>query len=183
VYDLYNATEFDETSPLCPDPKNPYQATKTEAERAVWAASAEGLPVLVIRPCNVLAATPNSYWGEAWLKRVADGFNRWHPDGRFPWIHVENLVDLTLLAVRTPQAVGQAYTAVDGQVPNSEYWGRLAQWVGNTRAPEGVPGGWQFHTEKIQALGYQPRVSFAEAMAEIEAFAQAHGYMREEGCR
>jgi len=176
VYDLYHEKTFDESSPLCSDPQNPYQATKVEAERAVWAASEQGLPVLVIRPCNVLSAHPTSYWGEVWLQRVAQGFNRWHPETPFPWIHVENLVDLTMLAISKPECVGQAYTAIDGHVPGREYWGRLAQWTGNTKAPEGEPGGWEFSIAKNRSLGYSPKVSFEEAMAEIEAYARSRGY-------
>lgn len=176
VYDLYNATSFDETSPLCPDPQNVYQATKTEAERRVWQASEAGLPVLVIRPCNVLSAHPTSAWGPLALKRVADGFNRWRPDGLFPWVHVENLVDLTLLAIQRPEAVGQAYTAIDGDVTNVEYWGRLAQMVGNTQAPDGLLRRWHFSNEKARKLGWVSRLTFEEAMAELEAYARANGY-------
>ncbi len=176
VYDLYNATTFDEASPLCADPKNPYQATKVEAEKAVWAAKAEGLPVLVIRPCNVLSSHWTSHWGPVAIRRVAEGFHNWHPDGLFPWIHVENLVDLTLLAMRTPQAVGEAYTAIDGHVPNSEYWGRIARWVGITRPPAGNPTRWHFGLEKNRALGYEPRITYDEAMAELEGLARSMGY-------
>ncbi len=172
VYDLYNETSFDETSPLCPDPKNPYQATKTEAERVVWRASEQGLPVLVIRPCNVLSAHPTSYWGPIALQKVRDGVIRWHPEGLFQWVHVENLVDLTLLAIRIPEAVGQAYTAVDGEVPNDEYWGRMSRWVGVTPEPGGIPRRWHFSTEKARRLGYRPRVTYEEAMAEIETCAR-----------
>lgn len=178
VYDLYNATSFDETSPLCPDPQNVYQATKTEAERRVWQASETGLPVLVIRPCNVLSAHPTSAWGPLALKRVADGFNRWHPDGFFPWVHVENLVDLTLLTMQSPEAVGQAYTAIDGDVTNTEYWGRIAKMVGNTLAPEGALRRWHFSNEKARKLGWQSRFTFEEAMAELEAYARANGYAK-----
>lgn len=176
VYDLYSgATEFDERSPITSDPKNPYQETKAAAERAVWQGAEQGLPVLVLRPCNVLSIHPTSYWGPIAVQRVAEGFHRWHPDGIFPWIHVENLCDLTLLAIQTPGAVGQAYTAIDGHVPNTEYWGRIARWVGNTAEPDGVPARWHFHTEKNRSLGYEPRVSFEEAMEEL------HGYARQKG--
>lgn len=178
VYDLYNETTFDETAPLCPDPKNPYQATKTEAERRVWQASAAGLPVLVIRPSNVLSVHPTSYWGPIALQKMAEGAVRWHPDGLFPWVHVENLVDLTLLAMHSPEAVGQAYTAVDGDVPNTEYWGQIAQWVGNTQAPDGIARRWHFSAAKARKLGWQTRITFAAAMAELEAHAKANGYGR-----
>ncbi|HLO01591.1 MAG TPA: NAD-dependent epimerase/dehydratase family protein [Symbiobacteriaceae bacterium] len=176
VYDLYNETSFDETAPLCPDPKNPYQATKTEAERRVWQASEAGLPVLVIRPSNVLSIHPTSYWGPIALQKMAEGAVRWHPDGLFPWVHVENLVDLTLLAMRRPAAVGQAYTAVDGEVSNTDYWGRIAQLVGNAQAPDGVLRRWHFSAAKARKLGWQTRVTYEEAMVELEAYARANGY-------
>jgi nucleoside-diphosphate-sugar epimerase len=178
VYDLYNQTAFDDASPLCPDPKNPYQATKTEAERIVWRASEAGLPVLVIRPCNVLAASPSSYWGPIALQKVAEGKVRWHPDGLFQWVHVENLVDLLLLAVRSPEAVGEAYTAVDGEVPNAEYWGRMEGWLGRAPQHGGLPWRWHFATEKARALGWQSRVTYEEAMAELEAYVRANGYIQ-----
>lgn len=177
VYDLYaGATEFDETSPLCADPKNPYQETKTAAERAVWQGAGQGLPVLVLRPCNVLSVHPTSYWGPIAVQKVNEGFHRWHPEGIFPWIHVENLCDLTLLAMQTPAAVGQAYTAIDGHVPNAEYWGRIARWVGNTAAPDGTPARWHFRTEKNRSLGYEPRISFEQAMEELHRYARAKGF-------
>lgn len=175
VYDLYGDTAFDETSPLCANPQNVYQETKVEAERLVWQAREQGLPVAVIRPCNVLSVHPTSYWGPIALQKVADGLIKWDPAGLFQWVHVENLVDLTLLAVRSPQAVGQAYTAVDGEVPNDEYWGRMARWVGHAPAPGGIPRRWHFAMEKARReLGYRTRVTYAEAMAELEAYARAH---------
>jgi len=176
VYDLYHHEEFDESSPLCSDAKNSYQATKTEAERVVWAGAEAGLPLLVIRPCNILSVHPTSHWGPKTLQRVAEGFHRWHPEGSFPWIHIDNLTDLFSLAVGTPAAVGQAYTATDGHVTNADYFGRIARWVGNTTPPDGPLQRWHFHVEKNLSLGYTPRVTFAAAMAELEACARAMGY-------
>lgn len=176
VYDLYNQKEFSESSPLCPAPSNPYQATKTAAEQLVWKGAAAGLPVLVIRPCNVLSAQPRSYWGARALEKVAAGFDRWHPEGLFPWVHVDNLADLVLLALGTPGTLGQAFNAIDGYVPEVEYWGKLARWAGNTNPPVGQPLGWHFSMEKSHALGYRPRVSFADAMEELAVWARANGY-------
>lgn len=176
VYDLYNETNFDESSPLCPDPRNVYQATKTTAEHLVWAAAEQGLPVTVIRPCNVLGVHPTSTWGPLMVQRIAAGFDRWHPDSIFPWIHVENLVDLLLLAIRSPEAVGQAYTAIDGHVTGREYYGRIAGWLGRSHAePTAAPFRWQFALAKNRALGHSPRITFEAAMGELEQHARASG--------
>lgn len=178
AYDLYNGTEFDESSPLCPDPKTTYQATKTAAERAVWQASEAGLPVLVIRPCNILSLHGSSYWGPVAVQRMAAGAVKYHPDSTFPWITIESLVDLTLLAVRTPSAVGQAYTAIDGHVSNAAFWGRIAGWLGKEPELSTVLRHFHFPNAKARSLGWEPKVTYEEAMAQLEAYARAEGSPR-----
>jgi nucleoside-diphosphate-sugar epimerase len=182
VYDARGLSEVDEQSPLWAGSRNPYNQTKADAERAVWEASARGLPVVVLRPPAVLGAHPTSRWCVRAIRRLAAGEEPWHPESNFGWVHAENLVDALLLAAAHPGSVGEAYNVVDGHVPAGEYYGRLARRLGLPEEPPAhlmPPAPWQgtWKAEKIRALGYQPRLGFADAMAEIERFAVEVGLL------
>lgn len=86
-----------------------------------------------------------------------------------PWIHVENLVDMLMLTSQGPEAVGQAYNAVDGHVPTAEFQGRIAAWLGRETQETSQRAGFieEYPADKIRALGYRPRITFGEAMEEL----------------
>ncbi|MFZ5827844.1 MAG: NAD-dependent epimerase/dehydratase family protein [Bacillota bacterium] len=170
VYDVRNRKELPEESPLWEVGPYAYHHTKTEAERLVQAA-AKRLPTVILRPGAILSPHPSSTWGPLVVKRLAESETiRYHPEGILPWVHVENLVDMLMLAIQSPDAAGQAYNAVDGHVPFDQFHGQIAAWLGRdpVRITDQPPSQAQVYPgDKIRALGYSPRVTYDEAMAEI----------------
>jgi nucleoside-diphosphate-sugar epimerase len=106
--------EVDETTPLRPDSKALYPATKALAEMAVREASGDGFQAVVLRPRFV--------WG-AGDTTLLPGILELVEKGRFAWIggglqltdttHVDNVVEGLLLAAEKGRA-GEAYFVTDG---------------------------------------------------------------------
>jgi nucleoside-diphosphate-sugar epimerase len=106
--------EVDETTPLRPDSKALYPATKALAEQAVRGASADGFETVVLRPRFV--------WG-AGDTTLLPGILALLQQGKFAWIgggrqltdttHVDNVVEGLLLAAAKGRA-GEAYFVTDG---------------------------------------------------------------------
>ena len=100
------------------DENAPYQSTgseyadsKIEAEKLCWAYSAKGLPITILRPAIVYGPFGNS-WTVNVAKRLQSG--NWgtfeqYGEGKCNLVYVDDLVAAILLAVRHPQAVGQAF--------------------------------------------------------------------------
>ncbi|NGZ76536.1 NAD-dependent epimerase/dehydratase family protein [Saccharibacillus alkalitolerans] len=61
------------------------------------------------------------------VKKLADAEKvDWlHPDDLAPWVHAENVAEMCMLAAAHPAAVGQAYNAVDGNYPESQFGLRI----------------------------------------------------------
>jgi nucleoside-diphosphate-sugar epimerase len=107
--------DVDETSPLRPDSKALYPATKALAEQAVRGASANGFETVVLRPRFV--------WGVG-DTTLLPGIIQMVEKGRFAWIgggrqltditHVDNVVEGLLLAAAKGRA-GEAYFVTDGE--------------------------------------------------------------------
>ena len=94
------------------------------------------------------------------------------PAGCIPYAHVDNFTDAIVTAARTPEAAAQPYNIVDGQTTGREFFDRFSRWLGLDPLParhEMVP--WRGHFSGAKArreLGYAPRVSYEEVMAETE---------------
>jgi nucleoside-diphosphate-sugar epimerase len=169
--------EYDEGSPLV------YGVTKAEAERVLWRAAADGLPLVVLRPPNVLGADLLSTWGYHVALAIRDGKVELGGDGgnTWPFVHVENLLDAIGLALEHPNAVGEAFTVVDGHTTWAEYTGRFAAWLGaelhrrEPREPYDTFMG-RFSSEKVRTeLGYSPRLTYEDAMRETRLLLRVHG--------
>jgi nucleoside-diphosphate-sugar epimerase len=106
--------EVDETTPLRPDSKALYSATKALAEQAVRGAGGDGFETVVLRPRFV--------WG-AGDTTLLPGIAGMVESGKFAWIggggqltdttHVDNVVEGLLLAAARGRA-GEAYFVTDG---------------------------------------------------------------------
>jgi nucleoside-diphosphate-sugar epimerase len=106
--------EVDETTPLRPDSKALYSATKALAEKAVRGAGADGFETVVLRPRFV--------WGTG-DTTLLPGIVGMVESGRFAWIgggaqltdttHVDNVVEGLLLAAEKGRS-GEAYFVTDG---------------------------------------------------------------------
>src|SRR5262245_39627454 len=173
VYALDDRAVVDEST-LFLEEGPAFQLSRVRAEQAVWAASARGLPVTVLRAPNILGVHPTSTWSVLLAQRILKGEFALRGDGSasFPYAHVDNLVEAVLAAIRSARAVGQAYNIVDGQTTGREYTDRFCHWLGLPPRPGGqevVPWlGRPRGADAERELGYVARVSYEEAMSEIE---------------
>jgi nucleoside-diphosphate-sugar epimerase len=107
--------QVDEETPLRPDSKAHYPATKAMAEQRVRAAAGDGFETVVVRPRLV--------WGPG-DTTILPGLVGAVESGRFAWIggghhltdttHVDNVVEGLLLGARKGRS-GEAYFVTDGE--------------------------------------------------------------------
>jgi nucleoside-diphosphate-sugar epimerase len=173
VYALGDRAVVDEATPFRRDGPA-FHLSRVRAEQAVWAASARGLPVTVLRAPNILGVHPTSTWSVLLAQRILKGEFALRDDGSasFPYAHVDNLVEGVVAAIRSAGAVGQAYNIVDGQTTGREYTDRFCHWLGLSPLPGGQEvAPWRGRLDGTKAereLGYVTRVSYEEAMSEVE---------------
>lgn len=186
VYALDDRAVVDESTPFLHDGPA-FPLSRVRAEQAVWAAAGvRGLPVTVLRAPNILGVHPTSTWSVLLAQRILKGEFALRGDGSasFPYAHVDNLVEAVLAAIRTERAVGQAYNIVDGQTTGREYTDRFCHWLGLSPLPVGqevVPWRGRLSGAKAEReLGYVARVSYEEAMLEIERDLAQRGMTRRE---
>ncbi len=120
--------------------KDPYTVTKIEAEHAVFASHARGLPAVVLRPTVVYGN--GSTWLEEPIRMMKKGgfFLLGGGAGTCHGCYVENLVDALLLAGSHPRAVGQGYlVADDDPCAFRDYFAALARLAGVPEARRSVP--------------------------------------------
>jgi nucleoside-diphosphate-sugar epimerase len=183
VYALDDRAVVDEETPFRHEGPA-FNLSKVAAEYAVWAARARGLAVTVFRPQYILGGHPTSTWSALLAQRIRQGKYALAGDGSgsWPYVHVDNLAEAIVLAVRSPRAAGQAYNIVDGQTTAREYTDRFRQWLAGgplPTQPEVVPWRGRLSGEKAaRELGYKPRVTYAEAMAETERYLTASGLIK-----
>ena len=186
VYALEDRTIVDESTPiLAAGP--PFHMTKVHAEEAAWAASARGLPTTVFRPYAILGTHPTSTSSVLLAHQIARGefVMRGDGSGSWPYVHIDSLVEAVVTAAQIARAVGQAYNMVDGQMTGKAYLDRLCQLLGvDPLTPRGEIVPWRGHYSGAKAerdLGYRPRVSYEEAMAEIERYLAQVGLLKKPG--
>lgn len=163
-----------------------YGWTKAEADEEVFAFVERGLKATILRPTAILGFHPTSSWGFKAPKAVKEGRFRLRGDGldSMGYIHIENLVDVIGLVEANPVSIGQAYTLADGHVTWKAFTDEIRGWFGAPELPvvpfAEIPAGayWQgeFSNAKLRSeLGYVPRLSYADGMAEAEAWWKAQG--------
>jgi len=176
VYRTDGLALVDEDSPL-KETGDPYSITKAEADRIVLEGVARGLHAVILRPGAILGVHATSTWAIKMPARVRDRQIKLTIDGMnaVPYVHVEDLVDAVLLALRGDRAVGRVYNVVDGHMTWKAYTDEVRSWFGTppleTIPKEQVPDGgyWmgKFDARRIRAeLNYTPRRTYAEGMAE-----------------
>lgn len=185
VYAPTTDTVLTESHPLKTSGDN-YGWTKAEADEEILAFVERGLKATILRPTAILGFHPTSSWGYKAPNMVKQGKFRLMGDGlnSVGYIHVDNLVDVITLAVSNPVAIGQAYNLVDGHTTWKAFTDEMRVWFGAPELPcvpfEELPPGayWQgeFSDAKLKSeLGYEPKRSYAEGMAEAEAWWKAQG--------
>jgi nucleoside-diphosphate-sugar epimerase len=188
VYDVADRAVINEDSQLKTEGE-PYGVTKAEGDRLVLEAAAGGLPVTIFRPGAILGYHATSTWAVRVPESIRDGQMKLRADGgdTIPFVHVEDLVDAVLLALRSERAVGRVYNMTDFHKTWREYSDRVRAWFGAPPLPvipmEEVPPGkyWtgRFDGSRVrEELGYSPRRSWEEGMEEA---ARAWRERRESG--
>lgn len=184
-----------------------YGRTKALGEiRALEVAQEVGQDVTVIRPGMVFGPRGRSWTINMFnlVKRglpiiFGDGQGHAHP------VYIDNLVEGLILAASRPEAAGQAFNFVDQALPWRDflgYYGAMCgkrprrlplamarivltlvkPFIGRTESTEALLA---FYTNKAvyptakaqQLLGYRPRVSIEEGMAQTEAWLREAGYL------
>jgi nucleoside-diphosphate-sugar epimerase len=108
-----------------------YSETKSLGEQVVFAAQTDRFEVTGIRPAEVYGPRGGS-WTTLPVKLaqrgipslVGGGHGFAHP------VYVANLVDAYLLAAQCDEAIGEAFTICDADVPWREFYGRYAAMAG-----------------------------------------------------
>jgi nucleoside-diphosphate-sugar epimerase len=189
VHDLEGRDVVDEATPFV-QAEDAYGESKAAAERAVWAAGARGLPVTVLRPSAILGAHASCTWTVGMPKQIAAGEFFLHGDGNYalPYVHVRNLADAVVLAARSDRAIGQAYIVVDDHTTWRELTDLYRGWLGLPEVPSvspaTVPPAYRWHGrwrgEKLRhELGYEPRVTWRMAMAEVKGYLVETGVLKD----
>ncbi|WP_439381242.1 SDR family oxidoreductase [Amycolatopsis lexingtonensis] len=114
--DVY--TEEDWSDPRDPDVQ-PYQRSKTLAERAAWdfiAREGGGLELAVVNPVGIMGPVlgPDYSTSIQLVKRLLDGALPGCPDVRFGVVDVRDVAGLHLTAMADPAARGERFLAVSG---------------------------------------------------------------------
>jgi nucleoside-diphosphate-sugar epimerase len=108
-----------------------YSETKSLGERAVFATMTDRFEVTVVRPAEVYGprggswtVTPVKLAQRGMPSLIGGGHGLAHP------VYVENLVDAYLLAAQRAEAIGEAFTVCDADIPWREFYGRYAALAG-----------------------------------------------------
>jgi nucleoside-diphosphate-sugar epimerase len=178
VYDREGRSAIDEDSPLKTS-GDPYGWTKADADRVVLDAMKRGLRATILRPGAILGSGPTSTWGTRVPQMVLDGKVKLRREGgdTIPFVHVEDLVDAVMLALRSDRAVGRVYNVADETHTWREYTDEIRRWFDLPeldRVPDAEiqPGAYWIgtvSTERIRReLGFAPTRSYRGGMAEAE---------------
>jgi len=169
---------LDEDAPIKSD-GDPYGWTKADGDRAVFAGIERGLPGVILRPGAILGVHRTSTWAVKMPARIRDGQVKLRGDGRelLPWVHVEDLCEAVLLALREEAAAGRAYNAADGDMSWRRYTDDVRSWFDTPPLeeipPEEFGGYWmgRYDGSRIRReLGYRPKHTYEEGMGEAASY-------------
>ncbi len=136
----YPKTVCDEDAPMV-DAGLPYNQSKIEGEKLVWAASNEGLPVTVIRPATIYGPRDQDFGSDVYfhLKKgdmplIAGGKSA--PGLLF----ISNAVDALIAAARSDKTIGKAYNLRDETAETwRDYLDAFADKAGEKRTTLRLP--------------------------------------------
>ncbi len=175
VYAKDGVDVIDEDTPMVVD-GDPYAVTKAEAEREVLAGVERGLAATILRPPAVLGWGETSTWGQRFPAMAAAGELPFTParEATHAWVHVDDLADAAVVALRDDRAVGRTYNVVGGHGTWEDYLGAVLDIVGDAPDPfagEARPA-WtgRYDASRIaDELGFTAGRGFDEALAETAA--------------
>ena len=130
---------MDEFTPIDANQPDLYGKTKAMGEQeAIAAAAKHNIELVIVRPGMVYG--PRSYaWTVGMLKLVKKGvptlFGR--AEGHAFPVYIDNLCDMLILAAVKPDAVGEAFNAVDPPINWNQFFGYYGKMAG--RKPRRLP--------------------------------------------
>lgn len=150
---------------------DPYGLSKAEAEREVERAAEEGLRTTILRPPAVLGWGPTSTWGQRIPARIRDGEPPFDPGAgtSFAWVHVDDLAEAAVLALRDEAAAGRTYNVVGGHETFGRYIADVRGWFDAEGEPLDDAARWTGRMPAVritQELGWEPSWDYETAMAE-----------------
>jgi nucleoside-diphosphate-sugar epimerase len=167
-----------EDSALATTDPEPYCATKALAELELVKVRSRGLPVAILR-AGMITHWVRSQWGDEMVERIRT--KGWpeglHPDDVMPWVHPENLAEMTWLCLTHPSVPSEAFIAADRNVNFREFYGPVAATLGQpvitpkraSTVSSGLLG-------KIGTkLGYKARFTFEETVSRLVELARNPG--------
>lgn len=159
-----------EETPLVTANEIPYVITKSLAELALGELRGRGLDIVILRP-GMITNEVRSQWGDERIERMrAQGWPKnMHPDDVMPWVHTENLAEMSWLALTHPAAANEVFIAADRNVAFRDFYGPIANALGKpVTPPSRAPEICECRIGKIAArLGYRPRRTFEETMTHL----------------
>ncbi|HHT11979.1 MAG TPA: NAD(P)-dependent oxidoreductase [Propionibacterium sp.] len=169
-----------EDSPLVDDTARPYATTKRDADLAL--SGVEGITRVLIRPTAILGPGESSIWNTLRPAALRDEASARveDPDRTFGWVHVSDLAELIadIATGAIPRAddpdegpvpgAATAVNAVSGNQTWRDYLGPVCEALGVSPEWETRPAfRAELRAERARAWGWQPKVSFDEAMREL----------------
>lgn len=171
--------DVSDDSPLVDDDGGDYPVTKRDTDLAL--AAVDGLTTVLVRPPAILGPGGTSVWNTLRPAQVRDGQRGANPDTSFPWVHVDDLA--ALIADVAAGTVAAAADPLSGPVESTttavvvtgehatwrEYHGAVTEALGVEPEWTDQPG-WtgRLLAERAAAWGWSPRVTLAQAMAELQ---------------
>lgn len=171
--------DVSDDSPLVDDDGGDYPVTKRDTDLAL--AAVDGLTTVLVRPPAILGPGGTSVWNTLRPAQVRDGQRGANPDTSFPWVHVDDLA--ALIADVAAGTVATAADPLSGPVESTttavvvtgehatwrEYHGAVTEALGVEPEWTDQPG-WtgRLLAERAAAWGWSPRVTLAQAMAELQ---------------
>lgn len=167
-----------EDGALLPEGSGSYPDTKNAADAAL--ARVGGLTTVLVRPPAIAGAGETSVWNTLRPNAFRDGDRRVNPAKTWAWVHVEDLA--ALIADVATGAIATADDPERGPVPGATtpvvVAGEPATWrdyLGTVGDALGVAPEWtdepewtgQMLTGRARRWGWRPRVSLADALAEL----------------
>jgi nucleoside-diphosphate-sugar epimerase len=168
----------EEESALAATDPWPYAATKALAELELAKVRSRGLPIAILRP-GMITHWVRSYWGNEMVEHIRS--KGWPdfllPDDVLPWVHNENLAEMTWLCLTHPSVPNEAFNAVDRNVTIKDFYGPVAMALGKPIAgPDRAPVNNAVRLGKIGAkLGYRARFTFEETVSRLVELAKHPG--------
>lgn len=152
------------TEDVRPRPSRGYGKAKWRAEEVVWAAAADGSPVVVLRPVSVYGPGNVKLLASAILDSAIEAFGG---AGSLPvpsrpieqrLVHIDDLLAATVHVAGAAGATGRAFNVVDDHYPSSH---QVAGWLADAFGME-----LQLHESPDCGPGYEERARLHRAMVD-----------------